>query len=110
MERATAYPAGERGGAGSAGEGAGPESPISYDTSLTFLSLLVAVVVVGVGVFIVGYLGTRPVPPLIAGLLTGLGVAGMLAPPFPAAVPYGQLSPVRSPRVTVAVDVLPSRS
>ncbi|MFF8833913.1 MHYT domain-containing protein [Streptomyces sp. NPDC015130] len=53
------------------------ETPISYDSSLTFLSLLVAVAVVGIGVFIVGYLGTRPAPLLIAGLLTGLGVAGM---------------------------------
>ncbi|MEU3744844.1 MULTISPECIES: MHYT domain-containing protein [Streptomyces] len=53
------------------------EAPISYDTAMTFLSLLVAVAVVGVGVFIVGYLGTRPAPLLVAGLLTGLGVAGM---------------------------------
>ncbi|MEU7074771.1 MHYT domain-containing protein [Streptomyces narbonensis] len=53
------------------------ETPISYDAPLTFLSLFVAVVVVGVGVFIVGHLGTRPAPLLIAGLLTGLGVAGM---------------------------------
>ncbi|MFB6836615.1 MHYT domain-containing protein [Streptomyces sp. NPDC056361] len=36
-----------------------------------------AVLVVGVGVFIVGYLGTRPTPLLLAGVLTGLGVAGM---------------------------------
>ncbi|MFB7586665.1 MHYT domain-containing protein [Streptomyces sp. NPDC056169] len=53
------------------------ETPISYDASLTFLSLLVAVVVVGVGVFIVGYLGARPAPLLVAGVFTGLGVAGM---------------------------------
>ncbi|MFH8837359.1 MHYT domain-containing protein [Streptomyces sp. NPDC017868] len=53
------------------------ETSISYDASLTFLSLLVAVVVVGIGIFIVGFLGTRPAPLLLAGLLTGLGVAGM---------------------------------
>ncbi|MEU5214739.1 MHYT domain-containing protein [Streptomyces sp. NPDC020807] len=53
------------------------ETTISYDLPLTFLSLLVAVVVVGVGVFVVGHLGARPVPLLLAGLLTGLGVAGM---------------------------------
>ncbi|MCX5391972.1 MHYT domain-containing protein [Streptomyces sp. NBC_00094] len=53
------------------------ETPISYEASLTFLSLLVAVVVVGIGVFIVGYFGTRPTPLLVAGVLTGLGVAGM---------------------------------
>ncbi|WP_306321396.1 MULTISPECIES: MHYT domain-containing protein [unclassified Streptomyces] len=50
---------------------------ITYDTTLTFLSLLVAVLVVGAGVFTVGYLGTRPGPLLAAGVFTGLGVAGM---------------------------------
>ncbi|MCX4828455.1 hypothetical protein OG785_16535 [Streptomyces sp. NBC_00006] len=50
---------------------------ISYDTTLTFLSLLAAVLVVGVGVFTVGYLGTRPGPLLTAGVFTGFGVAGM---------------------------------
>ncbi|MFD0078366.1 MHYT domain-containing protein [Streptomyces sp. NPDC127166] len=53
------------------------ETSIAYDAGLTFLSLLVAVVVVGIGVFIVGYRGTRPAPLLLAGALTGLGVAGM---------------------------------
>ncbi|MFE5798059.1 MHYT domain-containing protein [Streptomyces sp. NPDC056503] len=53
------------------------ETAIAYDGSLTFLSLLVAVLVVGAGVFTVGYRGARPVPLLAAGLFTGLGVAGM---------------------------------
>ncbi|MEU3603867.1 MHYT domain-containing protein [Streptomyces sp. NPDC035033] len=53
------------------------ETAISYDGPLTFLSLLVAVLVVGAGVFTVGYRGARPVPLLTAGLFTGLGVAGM---------------------------------
>ncbi|GHE25791.1 MHYT domain-containing protein [Streptomyces hydrogenans] len=53
------------------------ETAISYDGTLTFLSLLVAVFVVGAGVFTVGYRGTRPVPLLAAGVFTGLGVAGM---------------------------------
>ncbi|MFT2015005.1 MHYT domain-containing protein [Streptomyces sp. 796.1] len=53
------------------------ETAISYDGTLTFLSLLVAVLVVGAGVFTVGYRGTRPAPLLTAGLFTGLGVAGM---------------------------------
>ncbi|MER8040167.1 MHYT domain-containing protein [Streptomyces hydrogenans] len=53
------------------------ETAISYDGTLTFLSLLVAVLVVGAGVFTVGYRGTRPVPLLAAGVFTGLGVAGM---------------------------------
>ncbi|MFF2779671.1 MHYT domain-containing protein [Streptomyces sp. NPDC058052] len=53
------------------------ETAISYDGTLTFLSLLVAVLVVGAGVFTVGYRGARPVPLLAAGVFTGLGVAGM---------------------------------
>ncbi|MGW1012499.1 MHYT domain-containing protein [Streptomyces termitum] len=53
------------------------EATISYDMTLTFLSLLVAVVVVGAGVFTVGYRGAGPVPLGAAGLFTGLGVAGM---------------------------------
>ncbi|GHF93318.1 MHYT domain-containing protein [Streptomyces filamentosus] len=53
------------------------ETAISYDVTLTFLSLLVAVLVVGAGVFTVGYRGARPAPLLAAGLFTGLGVAGM---------------------------------
>ncbi|MEW1700009.1 MHYT domain-containing protein [Streptomyces sp. NPDC093249] len=53
------------------------ETRITYDGTLTFLSLLVAVLVVGAGVFTVGYRGARPLPLGAAGLFTGLGVAGM---------------------------------
>ncbi|MFF8842094.1 MHYT domain-containing protein [Streptomyces sp. NPDC015127] len=50
---------------------------IRYDVPLTVLSLLVAVLVVGAGVFCVGY-GRDPVRALlIGGLSTGLGVASM---------------------------------
>ncbi|GGR42709.1 hypothetical protein GCM10010282_39640 [Streptomyces roseolus] len=52
------------------------ETDISHDGTLTFLSLLVATLVVGAGVFTVGCRGARPVPLLAAGLFTGLGVAG----------------------------------
>ncbi|WP_405809767.1 hypothetical protein OG524_09120 [Streptomyces sp. NBC_01520] len=53
------------------------EAPVTYDLRQTILSLVVAVVVVGVGVFIVGYRGaTRPAL-ISAGLITGLGVAAM---------------------------------
>ncbi|MEU0140061.1 MHYT domain-containing protein [Streptomyces albidoflavus] len=48
------------------------ESAISYDVPLTL-----AIVVVGIGVFIVGYRGTRPAALATAGLVTGLGVAAM---------------------------------
>ncbi|MEU3795529.1 MHYT domain-containing protein [Streptomyces fructofermentans] len=53
------------------------EADISYDMPLTLLSLGVAVAVVSLGVFIVGYGGTGPVTLGVAGLATGLGVAAM---------------------------------
>ncbi|MET9384745.1 MHYT domain-containing protein [Streptomyces sp. NPDC002928] len=53
------------------------ESRIGYDVTLTVLSLVVAVVVVGVGVFLVGYLGAGGAALSVAGVVTGLGVAGM---------------------------------
>lgn len=51
--------------------------PIGYNVPLTLLSLAVAVVMVGVGVFVVGYRGAGRVTLGLAGLTTGLGVAGM---------------------------------
>ncbi|WP_079124852.1 MHYT domain-containing protein [Streptomyces lushanensis] len=53
------------------------ETPISYDMPVTLASLAVAVVVVGIGVFIVGYRGATRVTLLSAGAITGLGVAAM---------------------------------
>lgn len=53
------------------------ESSIRYDAGLTILSLAVAILVVGVGVFAVGHYGGSTTALLIAGTFTGLGVAGM---------------------------------
>ncbi|MGW1244834.1 MHYT domain-containing protein [Streptomyces bobili] len=53
------------------------EARIGYDAGLTLLSLLVAVVVVGIGVFIVGYRGAGVAALCLAGTATGLGVAAM---------------------------------
>ncbi|MFJ8888318.1 MHYT domain-containing protein [Streptomyces sp. NPDC102402] len=50
---------------------------IRYDVPLTLLSLLVAMLVVGAGVFTVGYGRERSRALLIGGLTTGLGVASM---------------------------------
>ncbi|MFD6280637.1 MHYT domain-containing protein [Streptomyces sp. NPDC060209] len=50
---------------------------IRYDVPLTLLSLLVAMLVVGAGVFTVGYSRDRSRALLIGGLTTGLGVASM---------------------------------
>ncbi|MEU7342223.1 MULTISPECIES: MHYT domain-containing protein [unclassified Streptomyces] len=53
------------------------QTSITYNVPLTVLSLVVAIVVVSVGVFIVGYRGAAPVPLTAAGVVTGLGVAAM---------------------------------
>ncbi|MFC5804265.1 MHYT domain-containing protein [Streptomyces formicae] len=52
-------------------------SAIRYDVPLTLLSLLVAVAVVGAGVFTVGYGSSRWRSLLLGGLGTGLGVGAM---------------------------------
>lgn len=52
-------------------------TPIRYDVPLTVLSLVVAVLVVGVGVFTAGYGRSRVRAVLLGGLGTGLGVAAM---------------------------------
>ncbi|WP_330239304.1 MHYT domain-containing protein [Streptomyces sp. NBC_00525] len=52
-------------------------SDISYDTGLTVLSLVVAIVVTAVGVFLVGHRGSQPKVLTAAGVFMGLGVAGM---------------------------------
>ncbi|MEU6374901.1 MHYT domain-containing protein [Streptomyces sp. NPDC046909] len=53
------------------------ETRVRYDAGLTLLSLGVAVAVVGVGVFIVGYRGSGTGNLALAGTVTGLGVAAM---------------------------------
>ncbi|WAU81075.1 hypothetical protein O1Q96_15600 [Streptomyces sp. Qhu-G9] len=53
------------------------ESRIRYDVGLTILSLAVAIAVVALGVFAVGYRGGNTTTLIIAGAFTGLGVAAM---------------------------------
>ncbi|WP_371550342.1 hypothetical protein OG266_33825 [Streptomyces sp. NBC_00554] len=53
------------------------ETPIRYDKPLTFASLGVAIVMVGVGIFIVGYRGATGTALFTGGTITGLGVASM---------------------------------
>lgn len=50
---------------------------VNYDATKTILSLLVAIAVVAVGVFLVGYRGGSPLNLGVAGAVTGLGVAAM---------------------------------
>ncbi|WP_369035687.1 MHYT domain-containing protein [Streptomyces adonidis] len=53
------------------------ETAVRYDVGLTVTSLAVAMVVVGIGVFVVGYRGATPGTLSVAGTITGLGVAAM---------------------------------
>ncbi|MGW5768275.1 MHYT domain-containing protein [Streptomyces longwoodensis] len=52
-------------------------APIHYDKPLTYASLGVAILMVGVGIFIVGYKGASGTALFTGGTLTGLGIASM---------------------------------
>jgi NO-binding membrane sensor protein with MHYT domain len=53
------------------------ETRVGYDVGLTVLSLAVAIVMVAIGVFAVGYRGATTGTLAAAGVITGLGVAAM---------------------------------
>ncbi|GGZ30641.1 MHYT domain-containing protein [Streptomyces poonensis] len=53
------------------------EAPVHYDKTMTFASLALAIVMVGVGIFIVGHRGATGTALFTGGTLTGLGVASM---------------------------------
>jgi NO-binding membrane sensor protein with MHYT domain len=53
------------------------ETPIHYDSAMTFASLAVAIVMVGIGIFIVGYKGASGAALFTGGTITGLGIASM---------------------------------
>ncbi|EDY55193.1 MULTISPECIES: MHYT domain-containing protein [Streptomyces] len=53
------------------------QTPIHYDRFITFASLGVAIVMVGIGVFIVGYRGASGTALMTGGAVTGLGIASM---------------------------------
>jgi NO-binding membrane sensor protein with MHYT domain len=70
-----------------------PGVTIRYDLSLTVASWIIAIVVVGIGLFIVGFGRPNPIKIIAAGTLTGIGVAGMhytgmAAMRLPATVTY----------------------
>jgi NO-binding membrane sensor protein with MHYT domain len=54
-----------------------PGQQILYNVPITLFSLLVAVIVVAIGLFIVGYGGSGLVPVLAGGVIIGVGVAAM---------------------------------
>ncbi|MEU5364464.1 MHYT domain-containing protein [Streptomyces sp. NPDC005925] len=53
------------------------EAPIHYDTAMTYAGLGVAILMVGVGIFIVGYRGAKGTALFTGGTVTGLGIASM---------------------------------
>ena len=69
------------------------EAPIRFDLGITVASLLTAIVVVAIGLFIVGYGRPSALKIIAAGIFTGVGVAGMhytgmAAMQIPATVTY----------------------
>jgi NO-binding membrane sensor protein with MHYT domain len=54
-----------------------PHAEIRYDVPLTLLSCLIAIAVVAVGLFLVGFAGTGTPTIVIGGVITGAGVASM---------------------------------
>ncbi|NJP90665.1 hypothetical protein HCN51_14585 [Nonomuraea sp. FMUSA5-5] len=79
---------------------------IKYDVLLTVASAVVAIVVVGTGLFLVSYGGGRVLALLGGGLLTGLGVAsmhylGMYAMNMSAHVSYDRLTVAASVGIAV---------
>jgi len=72
-----------------------PGITIRYDISTTVASWITAIVFVGLGLFIVGYGKPHPIKIILAGIMTGSGVAamhytGMAAMRMPAHVEYDQ--------------------
>ncbi|MFB7939891.1 MHYT domain-containing protein [Streptomyces sp. NPDC127049] len=81
-------------------------TPIDYDRPITFASLAVAVVMVGIGIFIVGYRGATALTLVTGGTITGLGVAtmhylGMAGMRLPGRIEYDTLTVALS--VVIAV-------
>ena len=53
------------------------QSPIKFDLGVTAASLITAIIVVAIGLFIVGYGRVSALKVIAAGIFTGVGVAGM---------------------------------
>lgn len=83
-----------------------PGQVIRYNVPVTVASMLIAVAVVGIGLFIVGFGGDSYRPLLLGGVIAGLGVAsmhylGMAALRMPAAMSYSPVLLVLS--VVIAI-------
>ena len=83
-----------------------PGVTIRYDLATTVASWLIAIVVVGIGLFIVGFGQPQPLKIVAAGTFTGFGVAamhytGMAAMRLPATVTYDRTLVIAS--VVIAI-------
>lgn len=76
---------------------------VEYDTRLTLLSLAVAIVVTALGVFLVGYRGSKAPVLATAGVAMGLGVAAMHYLGMAAMRVHGD---IRYDAMTVALSVV----
>ena len=70
-----------------------PGQQILYNVPLTIISMLIAIIVVGIGLFIVGFAKGGSLPLITGGVIVGLGVAsmhylGMAAMTMPDSVHY----------------------
>lgn len=54
-----------------------PDSQVRYDLPLTIASWIIAILVVGIGLFLVGYGRPSALKIVVAGIFTGVGVAAM---------------------------------
>lgn len=82
-------------------------APIRYDKPMTYASLGVAIVMVGVGIFIVGYKGASGTALFTGGTVTGLGIAsmhylGMAGIEFDGRLEYNTLTVAASVAVAMA--------
>jgi len=88
-----------------------PGEAIRYDISLTFASWLTAIVVVGIGLFIVGFGRPSALKIIAAGVFTGVGVAamhytGMAAMKMPAHVTYDRTLVAASVGIAVVASTV----
>ncbi|POX53311.1 hypothetical protein C3489_15895 [Streptomyces sp. Ru71] len=83
------------------------QAPIHYDKPTTYASLGVAIVMVGVGIFMVGYRGATGTALFTGGTITGLGIAsmhylGMAGMRFDGRLEYNTLTVAASVAIGVA--------
>jgi NO-binding membrane sensor protein with MHYT domain len=85
--------------------------PIRYDLATTAASWITAIVVVGIGLFIVGYGRPNPVKIILAGIFTGSGVAamhytGMAAMRMPAMIHWDQTLVIASVVIAIVASTV----